>query len=62
MKTVGKLFCVVALAGLFSWALLVGIEREVLRQEAHTAAMCKDYGAAMNSWARQKNLQPPCEE
>lgn len=62
MKLAAQIICTAALAGFFSWALLVGMEREVLRQQAHTAAMCKDYGVAMNSWARQRNLKPPCEE
>lgn len=62
MKTVGKIFCVVALAGLFSWALLTGIDREVARQEKATQANCKHYGVAMNNWARQNNLTPPCAE
>lgn len=62
MKLAAQIICTAALAGLFSWALLVGMEREVLRQHAHTQAMCKNYGVAMNSWARQNNLTPPCAE
>jgi len=62
MTTVIKIFCVLALSALFGWALLTGIDREIARQEANTAAMCKHYGAAMNNWARQNNLTPPCAE
>jgi len=63
METVINGLLVVAMAASLSVALMIGIDREALRRQAHTAAMCKDYGAAMNNWARQKNLNPlPCEE
>lgn len=63
MARAGEIIALAAFSVLLCWAFMIGIDKEAARQQAHTAAMCKHYGAAMNNWARQKNLNPlPCEE
>jgi hypothetical protein len=43
-------------------AAVIGMEREGKRQEIQTQHDCQHYGAAMNNWARQNKLTPPCAE
>ena len=63
LQTVAMVLMGIGLTMMLFSAVLKGIDREIRRQEIASAAMCKNYGAAMNNWARQNNLQPlPCEE
>lgn len=62
MRTAVHTIALGACMVLLVMAIMIGIDREAARQVAHTRAMCKHYGAAMNNWARQNNLTPPCAE
>jgi hypothetical protein len=62
MTRAAEIITVAAFSFLLVWGFMIGMDREAARQQAATAADCTHYGAAMNNWARQNNLQPPCEE
>lgn len=55
------IFLAVVLVG-FTFILFIGLSKEAIRMETQTQMNCKEYGHAMNNWARQSNKPLPCEE
>lgn len=57
------LFLAIFFTVAIAFALNIGLEKEARRQQLQLAADCAtDLGIAINNYARQNNLTPPCAE